>query len=362
MHKTPLHQEHLNLGARMTDFAGWDMPLSYAGIVEEVATVRTRAGIFDLSHMGEIFVSGPAALGFIQQVTTNDASQLKVGAAQYTLFCNESGGVVDDLVVYRTGDEEYLLVVNASNTEKDYNWMQKFNSHNATLRNASQETALIAIQGPESLTMLQPLVDGVELQTMPRFHIARCKVSGMECLVATTGYTGEAGAEILCKNADAVSIWNAVMEAGKSVDAKPVGLGARDVLRLEAGYPLYGHELDDSTTPVEAKLMWVVKPEKGNFTGREKILKNKEEGPSRILIGLAAEERCIPRQGCKLVDGQKEIGVVTSGTFSPTIKKGIALAYIHPEYRAANTPVGIQIRDKICKFKVVKTPFVKTAM
>jgi len=366
--KTPLYDEHVRLGAKMTEFAGWEMPLQYAGIAHEVQAVRTRVGLFDISHMGEFVIAGPGALDLVQYVTTNDARKLVIGAAQYSLLCNENGGVIDDLIVYRTGFEEYLLVVNAANTPTDFEWINSRNSFGASVADISS-MSLIALQGPEAERVIAPLTE-FDAKSLARFHIAVTRVAGVGCFVARTGYTGEDGFEILCPAQDAVKLWNDLLEAGKPIGAEPIGLGARDVLRLEAAYPLHGHELTPQITPAAAKLMWAVKLGKECFIGRDAILQAKETGEKRVLAGIESVDRCIPRHGCDVlkrvqddagVRRDKVVGVVTSGTFSPTLNKAIALAYIDRELADIGTTIDVVAGGRTCACRVVPTPFYKRA-
>ena len=359
MMRTALYDEHLRLRAKMTQFAGWEMPLYYSGIVREVEAVRSTAGIFDLSHMGEFMVSGPRALDLIQLVTTNDASRLEIGEAQYTLMCNENGGVIDDLIVYRLESDLYMLVVNASNTESDFRWIQAHNSMDADLQDRSLETGLVAVQGPSAVELLQPAVN-VDLAGIRRFTIKEGRVGDAVAWVARTGYTGEDGFELYCSSSDCLGIWRRVMARSEEFRAEAAGLGARDVLRLEAGYPLYGNELTFETTPVEARLMWAVKLDKGEFIGRQAILKASEEGPDQLLIGLVSVDRCIPRHEQAVTANGIAIGVVTSGTYSPILGKGIAMAYVEPDYAVEGAEVDVQIRDKPCPFHVVRLPFYRS--
>jgi aminomethyltransferase len=362
--RTPLYEEHVELGAKMTEFAGWEMPLQYAGIAHEVEVVRTKVGLFDISHMGEFVISGPHALALVQYVTTNDASALEVGKAQYSLLCDENGGVIDDLIVYRTGEQEYLLVVNASNEKSDFEWIASHNAFGATLENQSADTALIALQGPLAERVMYPLA-AFDAASLGRFGITRGKVAGIDCHVARTGYTGEDGFEIFCAASGAVDLWTSLMVA-KVLGAEPIGLGARDVLRLEAAYPLYGHELTRDTTPVAARLMWVVKPDKGDFIGRDAILSAKQTGEKRTLVGIEAIDRCIPRHGCDVMNQGAVVGSITSGTFSPTLGKAIALAYIDKASAVVGTEVEVvtsfdklRMRGRTCACRVVPTPFYK---
>jgi aminomethyltransferase len=359
MMRTALYDEHLRLGAKMTQFAGWEMPLYYAGIVREVEAVRSTAGIFDLSHMGEFMVSGPPALDLIQLVTTNDASRLEVGDAQYTLMCNENGGVIDDLIVYRLDSDLYMPVVNASNIASDFEWVQGHNTMVADCRNRSHETGLVAVQGPAALRLLQPILN-LDLDSIRRFTIKKGRVGDIEAWIARTGYTGEDGFEIYCSASDSLPVWRLVMKQGEDFGAQPVGLAARDVLRTEAGYPLYGNELTTQTSPVEARLMWAVKPEKGEFIGREAILEVKEQGPRQLLTGLTSVDRCIPRHEQVVTANGAAVGMVTSGTFSPTLGKGIAIAYVEPDYAVEGVRLEVQIRDKPCPFDAVRLPLYRS--
>jgi aminomethyltransferase len=353
---TPLLAEHHRLNAKMTVFGGWEMPLYYSSIVREVLAVRSHVGIFDLSHMGEIYISGPRALDLIQYLCTNDASRLNVGEAQYSLLCNETGGVLDDLIVYRTADDVYLLVVNASNAEADFKWITDHNQIDAVVDDRSASTALIAVQGPKSAQLLKH-ISGIDLTGMKRFHIAAHDVAGIDCLVASTGYTGGDGYELYFRAEDAPALWNKLMEAAPSFEAEPIGLGARDVLRIEAGYPLYGQELTTATTPVEAKLMWVVKLAKPDFIGRETIARRVEARPGNVLVGFEAIDRCIPRHEYSLVANGAVVGTVTSGTFSPTLQKGIGMAYIQSDFSSEGTEFAIMVREKPCRCKIVRLPF-----
>lgn len=343
----------------MVEFAGWEMPLYYSGIVREVSAVRTSVGIFDLSHMGELIVSGPQALDLVQFVTTNDASRLDVGKSQYALLCDESGGVIDDLFVYKLRPSMYMLVVNASNARTDFEWIQRHNNFNTGIENRSADMGLVAVQGPSSKDLLQTLVK-FDLDTLPRFGIKQDRVGQVEAWIARTGYTGEDGFELYCSAPDSVSLWQSVLDAGGPFDAVPVGLGARDVLRLEAGYPLYGNELSRDVTPVEAGLLWAVKPEKGDFIGKEAILDRRQRGPNRMLVGFEAPERCIPRHGYELVADGTVIGEITSGTFSPTLDKGIAMGYVDVEHAVKGAEVEMPLRGKPCSLRIRSTRFYKS--
>lgn len=354
--RTPLYDEHLKLGARMTEFAGWEMPLQYTGIAHEVSVVRSAVGLFDISHMGEFIVSGPHALDLIQYIITNDASALEVGAAQYTLMCDQSGGPIDDLIVYRIGDDEYLVIVNASNEKSDYEWITSHNPFGARISNQSAFNALIAVQGPRAEDLVARLA-AFNVRGLSRFHIRDGIVAGLDCRLARTGYTGEDGFEVLCSVTDAVKLWMALIDAGAPMGVEAIGLGARDVLRLEAAYPLYGHELTRETSPVAARLMWVVKPDKGDFVGRSAILGAKKKGTDRTLVGLEAIDRCIPRHGCDIVSHDTNVGSVTSGTFSPTLNKAIALAYVDRELAQVGTDLSVVTGGRTCACRVAPTPF-----
>ncbi len=354
--RTPLYDLYRQLSANMTEFAGWEMPVYFSSIIDEVRAVRTHAGIFDLSHMGELIVSEPGALDALQFVTTNDVSRLDVGRAQYTLMCNDKGGILDDLIVYRLDEERFMLVVNAANVIPDYEWIQEHNLSNASIDDQSLQTGLIAIQGPSSAEILARLVE-LDVKAMPRFRIAHSKVGDADAWIASTGYTGELGYELYCAASDTESIWQHLSEAGRPFGAKPAGLGARDVLRLEAGYPLYGHEMTSETTPVESRMMWAVKPEKGAFIGKGAILKAKAVAPKKLLTGIVTTDRCVPRSSYDINFGGRCVGTVTSGTFSPMLQNGIALAYVEPEYTKLGMKLQVMVRGKTCPCQVVRTPF-----
>lgn len=342
----------------MVPFAGFSMPVQYKGLISEHLSVRAGAGIFDVSHMGEFFVTGSKALELIQYVTTNDASKLVDGQVQYSCLPNENGGVVDDLLVYRFHAEKFLLVVNASNIEKDWTHISKYNERfGATLKNASDDYSLFAVQGPKVAGFLQSLTD-VNLSEVPYYHFKEGMMAGIpDIIISNTGYTGAGGFELYVKNADAEKLWNAVCEAGKSVDMEYAGLGCRDTLRLEKAFCLYGHELNDTTSPMEAGLGWITKFTK-DFVGRSIIEKHKTEGVSRKLVGFEMIDRGIPRQGYKITDVQGQaIGEVTSGTQSPSLNKAIGLGYVATGHAVLGNEIFIEIRDKKLKAVVVKTPF-----
>lgn len=344
----------------MAEFAGYNMPISYSGINDEHATVRNTAGIFDVSHMGEFLLKGPDALDLIQRVCSNDASKLTAGKAQYSCLPNETGGIVDDLIVYcMEPDNLYLLVVNASNIEKDWNWISRFNTKGVDMENISDKTALLAIQGPKACDILQELTD-VDLAGMKYYTFQKGTFAGVEnVLISATGYTGSGGVEIYFedKGDDAAKIWDSILAAGRPKGLKPIGLGARDTLRLEKGFCLYGNDIDDTTSPLEAGLGWITKLTK-DFTNSEQLKAQKEAGVTRKLVGLEMIDRGIPRHGYTIVDMTgKEVGVVTSGTQSPTLGKAIAMGYVATELAKEGTEVAVVVRDKQLKAKVVKMPF-----
>jgi len=358
MKNTPFTEKHLALGARMAEFAGYNMPISYSGINDEHQAVRNNAGVFDVSHMGEFILKGEKALDLIQRVTSNDASKLTAGKAQYSCLPNKEGGIVDDLIVYCIEENKvYMLVVNASNIQKDWDWISAFNTENVEMHNISDKTCLLAIQGPEATKMMQPLTE-VDIRDMKYYTFQKGKFAGIDnVLISATGYTGSGGIEIYFENKDdnADIIWNKIFEAGK--DLKPIGLAARDTLRLEMGYCLYGNDIDDTTSPLEAGLGWITKLNK-DFTGKEVLEKQKAEGIKRKLVGIELTEKGIPRHGYEVLNqNNKIIGHVTSGTQSPSLRKPIGMAYVQLEYAKAGNEIFIKIRDKMVPAKVVKMPF-----
>jgi len=360
MKNTPFTQTHLALGAKMAEFAGYNMPISYTGINEEHNCVRTNAGVFDVSHMGEFILKGDNALDLIQRVTSNDAAKLTDGKAQYSCLPNEHGGIVDDLLVYCVEQNKtYMLVVNASNIEKDWNWISKHNTNGVEMHNISEKTALLAVQGPKATEYMQQLTD-MDITNLQYYTFAKGKFAGVEnVLVSATGYTGAGGVEIYFedKGDDASKIWDEIFRVGMQHGMKPIGLAARDTLRLEKGFCLYGNDIDDSTGPIEAGLGWITKFTK-NFTARAIIEKQKTEGVTRKLVGLEMVDRGIPRHGHIIADAAgKEIGVITSGTQSPTLGKAIGLGYVAKEYAAPGSEIFVMIRDKAIKAQVVKIPF-----
>lgn len=359
MKNTALTNIHEALGAKMVPFAGYNMPVSYEGVTIEHETVRNAVGVFDVSHMGEFLVLGPNALALIQHVCSNDASKLTNGKAQYSCFPNEEGGIVDDLIVYRIEEEKWLLVVNASNIEKDWAWINKHNHVGAELKNISEAYSLLAIQGPKAIDAMQSLTSE-DLSAIPFYTFKISDFAGIEnVIISATGYTGSGGFEIYCKNEEVAQVWDKVMEAGAAYGIKPIGLAARDTLRLEMGYCLYGNDIDDTTSPLEAGLGWVTKFTK-DFVNSSALKEQKERGVTKSLVAFELNERGIPRQGYDIVDsdGQK-IGVVTSGTMSPSMGKGIGLGYVPVAYKEVGSTIHIQIRKNTIPATVVKLPFYK---
>ncbi|MBB5439879.1 aminomethyltransferase [Pedobacter sp. AK017] len=359
MKNTALTNKHISLGAKMVPFAGYNMPVQYEGINAEHAAVRNSVGVFDVSHMGEFILKGENALDLIQRVTSNDASKLYDGKVQYSCLPNENGGIVDDLLVYRIDELTYMLVVNASNIEKDWNWIQKFNTRGVEMHNISDKTSLLAIQGPKAAEALQSLTD-VDLASMDYYNFVKGKFAGVDnVLVSATGYTGAGGFEIYFDNEHADAIWNAIFEAGKPFNIKPIGLGARDTLRLEMGFCLYGNDIDDHTSPIEAGLGWITKFSK-IFTNSEALLAQKEAGVARKLVGFEMIDRGIPRHDYEIVDGEGNvIGKVTSGTQSPSLQKAIGMGYIDKAFAKEGTEIFIHIRNQKILAKIVKFPFYK---
>jgi len=360
MKNTPFTEKHLALGAKMAEFAGYNMPISYSGINDEHATVRTNAGVFDVSHMGEFILKGEKALDLIQRTCSNDASKLTAGKAQYSCLPNEDGGIVDDLIIYCIEPNNvYLLVVNASNVEKDWNWISKFNTEGVEMEDISEKTALLAIQGPKACEYLQELTD-IDLANMKYYTFEKGTFAGVEnVLISATGYTGSGGVEIYFedKGDNATKIWDAIFAVGGPKGMKPIGLGARDTLRLEKGFSLYGNDIDDTTSPLEAGLGWITKFTK-DFTNSENLKAQKEAGVTKKLVGIEMIDRGIPRHGYKIADTDgNEIGVVTSGTQAPSLGKAIAIGYVTVANAKEGTEINIVVRDKNLKAKVVKMPF-----
>lgn len=361
MKTTPFTDVHIALGAKMHEFAGYNMPIEYSGIIDEHLTVCNGVGVFDVSHMGEFWVKGPHALAFIQQVTSNDASKLTIGKAQYTCFPNEEGGIVDDLLVYYYEPDKYMLVVNAANIEKDWNWCVSHNTVGAELENASDRMAQLAIQGPKATEVLQRLTS-VDLSSIPYYAFTTGEFASCpNVIISNTGYTGAGGFELYFYPEDGMTIWNAIFEAGAPEGIKPVGLGARDTLRLEMGFCLYGNDLDDTTSPIEAGLGWITKFAEGkNFTARAILERQKAEGVSRKLCAFELIDKGIPRHGYEIADSEGAvIGTVTSGTMSPLMKKGIGMGYVATAFAKPGSEIYIKVRNKALKAQVVKPPFRK---
>lgn len=359
MKNTALTDKHVQLGAKMVPFAGYNMPVQYAGINVEHETVRKGVGVFDVSHMGEFILKGEKALDLIQRVTSNDASKLYDGKVQYSCLPNEDGGIVDDLLVYRIDEKTYMLVVNASNIEKDWNWISKFNTEGVEMKDISDRTSLLAVQGPKAADALQSLTD-IDLGSMEYYTFKKGTFAGIDnVLLSATGYTGAGGFEIYVDNKDAEKLWNAVFEAGAAFGIKPIGLGARDTLRLEMGFCLYGNDIDDATSPLEAGLGWVTKFSK-DFTNSDALQQQKQEGVQRKLVGFEMIDRGIPRHDYEIVDADgNQIGKVTSGTQSPSLQKAIGMGYVKNEFAKEGAEIFINIRDNKVKAKVVKPPFYK---
>ena len=360
MRKTQLNDKHEALGAKMVPFAGFNMPVQYEGVKAEHETVRNAVGVFDVSHMGEFLITGPNALALIQKVTTNDASVLTKGRAQYSCMPNGKGGIVDDLIIYCFEAEKYLLVVNASNIEKDWNWIDAHNSMGAEMRNLSDDYSLLAIQGPKAVEAMQSLTS-IDLAEITYYHFEVADFAGIEhVIISATGYTGSGGFEIYCKNTQVEQVWDKVMEAGADFGIKPIGLAARDTLRLEMGFCLYGNDIDDMTSPLEAGLGWITKLAKDDFNDKAFLAKQKEEGIKKRLVAFEMIERGIPRHDYPILDAEgNSIGRVTSGTMSPSMNIGIGLGYVEVAHKAVDTEINIEIRNKSVKAKIVKLPFYK---
>jgi len=354
LRRTPLYDRHVALGARIVPFAGWEMPVQYSGVIDEVKAVRSTAGLFDVCHMGELHVTGPAALAWLNSVTTNDVSRLRPGRAQYSLLLDEDAGILDDILVYCIDDQNYMVVVNASNTDKDRDWLEGRLLPGVELEDSSLVTSLIAIQGPAAEAVLQPLCTG-PLGELRRFGFAAGEVAGIECLVSRTGYTGEDGFELFTQG-DAGALWDALLAAGEG-RVKPCGLGARDVLRIEAGNVLYGHEIWEETNPLSAGLMWTVKLDKGAFVGKEKLEEYVAAGAALTVAGLTSASRAVPRQGYPIHHQGQDVGFVTSGTFSPVLNKPIGMGYLPPELAEPGTEVDVIIRERPERMVVTALPF-----
>lgn len=354
----PLNDLHVALGGKMVPFAGYNMPVRYTSDIEEHMTVRNGVGVFDVSHMGEFSIKGPQALDLIQRVTSNDASKLAIGQAQYSCLPNDKGGIVDDLIIYRLGEDDYFVVVNASNIEKDWNWFTRFNTKGAEMRNLSDDICLFAVQGPKAKGVLQKLTN-VNLSEIPYYHFAMGNMAGIkEIIISNTGYTGAGGFELYVSKDHARKLWDAVFEAGKDENIRPIGLGARDTLRLEMGFCLYGNDIDDSTSPLEAGLGWITKFTK-DFTNSSLLKKQKEEGVTRKLVGFKMVDKGIPRHDYVIKDASgNAIGKVTSGTISPVLNTGIGLGYVSTDHSSPGAEIFIDVRGRNLKAVVHKPPFV----
>lgn len=362
MHQTPLIDRHRAAGAKLVDFAGWEMPIQYTGVLDEYHAVRTKAGLFDVSHMGRILVSGAGSGPFLQRLATNDASKLAVGQAHYSMVCNERGGIKDDIFVYRTGPTDFLLCVNASNREKILDWMQQHRGmDDCAIEDQSAALAQIAIQGPASRDILAALGAG-GAGRLKLHHCCESPLGTIPCFIARTGYTGELGYEINVASDRAPELWTKLLDAGRGYGLKPAGLGARDLLRLEMGYLLYGNDIDEHTTPLEAGVEWAVSFEKGEFIGREALLALKQAGVTRRFVGFELLEKAVPRHGFKILSPRPEgepIGEVTSGNLSPLLQKGIGLGYVPLRYATPGTAIAVDIRGKTVPARIVKPPFYK---
>ena len=356
MKRTPLYAAHRRARAKMVEFAGWEMPVQYTGVIEEHRAVRSRAGLFDVSHMGEIEIQGPDSVEFCQRISANDVSRMKVFQAQYNLLLNDQGGVVDDVIFYRLEPNHFLICVNASNSDKDFAWIEAHAAGQVEIKNESAQYAQLALQGPLAEKILQPLTP-FDLEGIKSFHFGFADVSSVRCLVARTGYTGEEGFELYCRAGDAERLWTALLASGAPEGLVPVGLGARDTLRLEKAYPLYGHELDDTTTPLEAGLEWVTKFSKPSFIGREVLVRQKETGVKRKLVGMELTEPGIARSEYPLFKNAKPVGRVTSGTQSPTLGRAIALGYVFAKEAEVDNTVEVEIRGRKIRAKIVSLPF-----
>jgi len=356
--RTPLFEAHIAAGARMVPFGGWEMPVQYTGIVEEHRTVRSAVGLFDVSHMGEFEVTGPEALAALQMLTTNDVSALEISQVQYSVLCLPDGGIVDDLTVYRLAADRFMVTVNAANIDKDWTWVteQSRGFRGATWRNVSASTALIAVQGPKAEALIGRLADR-DVTAIGYYRFASGRVGGVDTLISRTGYTGEDGFELYLPATNALSVWRALLDKGASDGVAAIGLGARDTLRLEMRYALYGNDIDETTNPIEAGLGWVVKSAKGDFVGRDAIEKVRVAGPRRKLVGLEMADRAVARHGYPVVKDGHTLGVVTSGSYGPSVDKSIALAYVDSAHAAVGNDLGVEIRSQARPARIVKTPF-----
>jgi aminomethyltransferase len=357
--RTPFYNIHRQLEAKLVEFAGFEMPVQYRGIIDEHRIVRNAVGVFDVSHMGEFEVWGRDAGAFVQRTAVNDVTKLSEGQAQYSALCYDSGGIVDDVLVYHLGDH-YLLVVNASNTQKDFSWLQEHLSGDTDLRNVSDDVALLAVQGPKSLATVQKLTS-IDLSSIPYYHFQKGRLADVDMLISRTGYTGELGFELFmnAKTSDCEKVWNEIMDAGREFGVQPVGLGARDTLRLEMGYCLYGNDIDHTTNPLEAGLGWITKLEKGDFIGRAALVQAKSAGLRRKLVGFTVKEKAFPRHGYDIRSNGNKIGHVTSGTFSPSLEKGIGMGYVDIRYSTVGSTVNVVVRSKGVQASIQNVPFLQ---
>ncbi len=358
MKRTPFFDIHQKAGGKIVPFGGYEMPVQYAGIMEEHKTVRNAVGVFDVSHMGEFFAAGAQALPFLQKITVNDVSKLTPGKAQYSAMCYEDGGIVDDLLIYMLAENSYMIVVNASNIDKDWEWMKKHCPSEVTFENKSDGTALLAVQGPKSLLTMQKLTSA-DLSSIPYYHFVQGNLAGIDMIISRTGYTGELGFEIYFDVRHGEKIWNAIFDAGKEFGIAPIGLGARDTLRLEMGYCLYGNDIDQTTNPIEGGLGWITKLAKGEFIAKPVLERTKADGPKRKLVGMMLHEKAVPRHGYPLMASGANVGVVTSGTFSPTLEKGIAMGYVNAAHASIGSKIQIDVRGKFIDATIVALPFLK---
>ncbi|HWC01738.1 MAG TPA: glycine cleavage system aminomethyltransferase GcvT [Methylomirabilota bacterium] len=354
--RTPLHAAHVRLGARMIPFGGWDMPVQYSGIVEEHRAVRGAVGCFDVSHMGEFEFRGPDSLRLLQRITTNDVAALQVGQVHYSLLCYEDGGIIDDLTLYRLADDHYMMTVNASNIDKDWAWVSSHLGSRVDARNVSEETGLIAVQGPHAERLVGGLAD-VDVGAIGYYHFRRGQVAGVPGIISRTGYTGEDGFELYLPAARTEQVWERLLAAGKGDGAVPVGLGARDTLRLEMKYALYGNDIDETANPLEAGLGWVVKPAKGEFIGRTALEGVRAAGLRRRLVGFEMVERAVARHGYPILHGGSSVGIVTSGSYGPSVDRYIGIGYVPTALAAVDSAIAIEVRGRGQAARVVKTPF-----
>lgn len=358
MKRTSFYEIHRRLGAKIVPFAGFEMPVQYSGIIEEHRAVRSSVGVFDVSHMGEFVVKGKNALTLLQRLTVNDVAKLSAGQAQYSAMCYDDAGIVDDLLVYKIADNDFMVVVNASNIEKDFRWMSQHLMPDVDLRNESDTIALLAIQGPKSQATLQKIAS-VDLGSLQYYHFTKGTVGGVEMTISRTGYTGELGFEIYFPVAHAERVWNALFDAGREFAIAPAGLGARDTLRLEMGYCLYGNDIDQTTNTLEAGLGWITKLNKGEFVGRTALEQVKSQGLARKLVGIVIDEKAVPRHGYAIKSNGNAVGTVTSGTFSPSLEKGIAMGYVGTGCASVGNILRVDVRGKIVEGKVTSLPFLK---